>query len=207
MEKAQAKTEKELEELKELLSGLKKELGELNVQFKQANGELNDLQHQAQLMEKRLQAASKLITGLTGERTRWTRDVGNLQQQRGRLYGDCILAASFLSYAGAFTTDYRSQMIYDSFLADVMSRNIPTSIPYKLEGLLTTDAVVQVGARPSRRTPLVRQGHRCLVIYASTGGSDLPFLLPLSVWLPVTHNSNGWPRACQRTSTRSRTAS
>ena len=70
MEKAQAKTEKELEELKELLSGLKKELGELNVQFKQANGELNDLQHQAQLMEKRLQAASKLITGLTGERTR-----------------------------------------------------------------------------------------------------------------------------------------
>lgn len=49
MEKAQAKTEKELEELKELLSTLEKELGELNVEFKKANGELSDLQHQVRL--------------------------------------------------------------------------------------------------------------------------------------------------------------
>lgn len=98
---------------------------------------------QAQLMEKRLNAASKLITGLTGERSRWTRDVQNLQMQRGRLYGDCLLAASFLSYAGAFTTDYRAEMIYDKFLADIVARKIPATTPYKLEQLLTSDAVVQ----------------------------------------------------------------
>jgi hypothetical protein len=99
-------------------------------------------------MEKRLNAASKLITGLTGERTRWTKDVEQLQLQRGRLFGDCLLAASFLSYAGAFTTDYRSEMIYEKFLADVQKRGIPASNPFKLESLLTTDAVVQVGRRP-----------------------------------------------------------
>ena len=144
MEKAQAKTEKELEELRDLLGQLEKELGELNIEYKKANGELSDLQHQAQLMEKRLNAASKLITGLTGERTRWTKDVQTLQEQRGRLFGDCILSASFLSYAGAFTTDYRTEIIYDKFLADVLERGIPTSSPYRLEGLLTSDAVVQV---------------------------------------------------------------
>jgi dynein heavy chain, axonemal len=144
MEKAQARTEKELEELRELLDRLKKELGELNVEFKRANGELMELQYQAQLMEKRLNAASKLITGLTGERTRWTKDVQNLQLQRGRLFGDCLLAASFLSYAGAFTTDYRMEMIYDKFLGDVVTRQVPATTPYKLEALLTSDAVVQV---------------------------------------------------------------
>ena len=76
-------------------------------------------------MEKRLTAASKLIVGLSGERTRWTESVGDLQEQKTRLVGDCLLASSFLSYAGAFSNTFRAEMIFGKFDPDVRDRKIP----------------------------------------------------------------------------------
>ena len=122
MEKQQAKTTKLLADLNDQLGVLSKELGELDANFKAKNEELTGLQTQAALMEKRLAAASKLITGLTGERTRWTADIGDLNNSKVQLVGDCLLAASFLSYAGAFTSDFRAGMIYDTFAKKVRSR-------------------------------------------------------------------------------------
>ena len=122
MEKQQAKTTKLLADLNDQLGVLSKELGELDSNFKEKNEELTGLQTQAALMEKRLAAASKLITGLTGERTRWTSDIGALNDSKVQLVGDCLLAASFLSYAGAFTSDFRAGMIYETFAEKVPRR-------------------------------------------------------------------------------------
>jgi len=143
MEKAQRKTEAELAELQHMLAEIAKEIGELNVQYAEANGELDVLQTEAAIMTKRLNAASKLIEGLTGERTRWSTEVQNLEDKAVKLYGDCLLGSSFLSYLGAFTTDYRRDLIYNKFLVDVQTRTIPLSANFTLEGLLTTDATVQ----------------------------------------------------------------
>jgi dynein heavy chain len=92
---------------------------------------------------KRLAAASKLIEGLTGERVRWSADVKNLEEQRIKLVGDCLLGSSFLSYLGAFTADYRRDLLSNKFLPDVMERGIPSSANFSLEKLLTTDSTVQ----------------------------------------------------------------
>mmetsp|Transcript_25191 Transcript_25191/g.84661 ORF Transcript_25191/g.84661 Transcript_25191/m.84661 type:complete len:4540 (+) Transcript_25191:178-13797(+) len=143
MEKNQAKTEKELGELNAELEDLERELGEFNVQYTEKKGELTSLQTQAALMEKRLSAASKLISGLAGERTRWTNDISSLVQNKVQLVGDCLLAASFLSYAGAFTHDFRTAMIYGAFAAKVAANKIPVTNAFSLEALLTTDAIVQ----------------------------------------------------------------
>ncbi|CAM9103575.1 unnamed protein product [Discosporangium mesarthrocarpum] len=143
MEKAQQQATKDLAELMELLSKLNAEISELNANYEKANSELSQLQLQASLMEKRLAAASKLITGLTGERTRWTMDIGDLQQQKTRLVGDCLVASSFLSYLGAFTTEYRSDLMSGCFYEDLLERKVPIMQPFRLEALLTTDATVQ----------------------------------------------------------------
>jgi len=143
MEKAQARTEKELDQINRTLEALSKELAELNENYEKANAELTDLQTQADIMEKRLTAASKLIVGLTGERTRWTADVGSLQEQKTRLVGDCLLASSFLSYAGAFSNNYRHEMVYENFTKDVGAREIPVTQDFALAALLTTDATIQ----------------------------------------------------------------
>lgn len=131
MEKQQRVTEGELAEIQSALAALSAQLAELNVSFEAANIELSSLQSEAALMSKRLAAASKLIDGLTGERTRWGLDVGSLEVQRVKLVGDCLLGSSFQSYLGAFTASYRKQLTYDKFLTDVMERSIPVSDPFR----------------------------------------------------------------------------
>ena len=155
MEKAQRQTEMELGELQVLLAALNKDLNELNSQFKEANGELDVLQTEAALMSKRLAAASKLIAGLTGERTRWSSDVADLQKQSVMLVGDCLLGSSFLSYLGAFTADYRKDLMYSNFLLDVQERAIPLSDNFSLENFLTTDATIQGWVSKGRTLPLI----------------------------------------------------
>ncbi|KAL4108550.1 hypothetical protein PRIC1_000265 [Phytophthora ramorum] len=143
MEKEQTVKEQELADLKATLDRLKTELDTLSTQFQEANSELQGLKTQADQMQKRLQAASKLLAGLGSERTRWTKDVDSLNLQSERLVGDCLLTASFLSYAGAFSFDYRSDLIYRDFFQDIESRTLPVTTPFRLESSLTDDATIQ----------------------------------------------------------------
>ena len=142
MEKEAAKTAKELEELNTMLAALQVELDALNKNYGAANAELTELTETAMLMEKRLTAASALILGLTGERTRWTKDVETLGVQEAKLVGDCLLTSSFLSYAGAFSATYRAA-VTGALVEDVRTRQIPYTDPADVEGLLVNDATVQ----------------------------------------------------------------
>ena len=59
-----------------------------------------DLKAKADVMERRLIAAERLIAGLGSEKERWSADINSLEAQRIRLVGDCLLSSSFLSYTG-----------------------------------------------------------------------------------------------------------
>ena len=143
MERAQATGEKELADITKLLAKLGAELAELDVKYKAAAAELKDLSEKANLMQKRLAAANKLIVGLQGERVRWTADVERLGGNIENSTGDCLLAASFLSYLGPFTFDYRAALVNSTWSDDIKKRKIPLTLPLDLEGLLTTDATIQ----------------------------------------------------------------
>lgn len=56
-----------------------------------------------------------------------------------KLLGDCLLCAAFLSYEGAFTWEFRNEMIYQVWQEDILSREIPLSQPFRLESLLTNE--------------------------------------------------------------------
>jgi dynein heavy chain len=144
MEKTQAKGEAELASISKLLVKLNGELEVLGSEFEKANTELTTLRDQAQLMEKRLTAASQLITGLSGERVRWGADKEILIGKKERVVGDSLLNASFLSYLGAFTSQYRSELLNKLWFPDVMERKIPTSDPWDVQEQLTTDATIQI---------------------------------------------------------------
>lgn len=73
---------------------------------------------------------------------RWTSDLEELKQQRIRLLGDCLLGAAFLSYLGAFTWDFRKDMLKTEWEKDVLERKIPISQPFKLDALLTNDVEI-----------------------------------------------------------------
>jgi dynein heavy chain len=143
MEKEQAATEKQLAELQELLAKLQKEIDELSANFEKSNGELTSLTTEATRMERQLTAANKLLTGLSSEQIRWSKDIENLNEQETRLAGDCLIASSFLSYAGAFTFDYRSDMFYGTFKEDIVNHKIPVTEAFALQNMLASDAIVQ----------------------------------------------------------------
>ena len=48
-----------------------------------------------------------MISGLEGEKIRWTETVKQLGERQTLLVGDCLVAAGMVSYAGPFTSSYR----------------------------------------------------------------------------------------------------
>jgi dynein heavy chain len=74
---------------------------------------LDDLTAEANIMIKKLNAATKLISGLGRENQRWTDDTIRLGEKQTKLLGDCLLSSSFLSYSGPFDFSFRYKMIYE----------------------------------------------------------------------------------------------
>lgn len=72
----------------------------------------------------------------------WTEDLEELKKRRVRLLGDCLICAAFLSYEGAFSWDFRDEMVYKVWQEDVMERGIPLSQPFRIESLLTDEVEI-----------------------------------------------------------------
>ena len=65
----------------------------------------------AEACRRKMNNATALIDGLSGERIRWTEASKNFEAQINRLVGDSLLAAGFLSYTGPFNQEFRSLMM------------------------------------------------------------------------------------------------
>ena len=83
--------------------------------------------------------------------TRWGTDLNLLTEQRVKLLGDCLLCSAFLSYVGAFSWEFRKDMVYGEWERDVIKRDIPFSQPFRLEDILTND--VEISKWTSERLP------------------------------------------------------
>ncbi|XP_051514176.1 dynein axonemal heavy chain 10 [Myxocyprinus asiaticus] len=135
-------SKRELERIQNELGVIQKELRALGDKYEAAMAEKQLLQEEAEVMERRLIAADKLISGLGSENKRWTEDLEELKQRRIRLLGDCLICAAFLSYEGAFSWEFRSEMVYGVWQTDVLERGIPLSQPFRIENLLTDEVEI-----------------------------------------------------------------
>ncbi|ELU10552.1 hypothetical protein CAPTEDRAFT_221643 [Capitella teleta] len=133
---------RDLDKITNEVNQLENQLQQLGEKYEMAMSEKQKLQEEAEIMERRLMAADKLISGLGSENIRWTAELEDLKQQRIRLLGDCLLSSAFLSYVGAFSWEFREEMVYSAWQADVLRREIPVSQPFRLEKLLTNDVEV-----------------------------------------------------------------
>ena len=89
---------------------------------------------------KRMEQATSLISGLSGERQRWTSDRDAFADIKSRLVGDVALACAFVAYCGPFNQDFRQYLVNHLLTNDIRERNIPLSSNIDL-----TDFLADIG--------------------------------------------------------------
>lgn len=134
--------EYDLDRIKRELNKVEEDIKELNEKLYVAKEEQAALQEETRVMERRLAAADKLITGLGSESIRWCEEIESLNKKRQNLPGDCLVSAAFLTYTGPFSYDLRSRMLQDDWLPHITIQGIPFSEDFKLINLLTDEVTV-----------------------------------------------------------------
>ncbi|KAM9836557.1 LOW QUALITY PROTEIN: dynein axonemal heavy chain 2 [Aulostomus maculatus] len=123
-----------------------REVGEKLDQLKNQHGEKlamkESLRKKSDEMEMKLDRADKLVSGLAGERVRWEERVSGLEENMGYLVGDCLLAASSLSYMGPFLSNYREELLA-IWMKEVRDLQIPCSPRFSFAGFLSNPTVVR----------------------------------------------------------------
>ncbi|KAM9425745.1 dynein axonemal heavy chain 2 [Pholidichthys leucotaenia] len=93
-------------------------------------------------MELKLDRAAKLVTELATERYRWEQRVCVLEENMGYLVGDCLLAASFLSYMGPFLSNYRDELL-DIWMKEMRDLKIPCTPGFSFAVFLSNPTIVR----------------------------------------------------------------
>eukprot|EP00933_Yihiella_yeosuensis_P070887 TRINITY_DN79051_c0_g1_i1.p1 TRINITY_DN79051_c0_g1~~TRINITY_DN79051_c0_g1_i1.p1 ORF type:complete len:1434 (-),score=383.71 TRINITY_DN79051_c0_g1_i1:142-4125(-) len=124
---AQEKLEAKNQMLREANAELKKVqdmVKGLNDQFEASNNEKETLARMAEELKTKLERAGKLVDGLAGEKVRWEHSLTGFDAQQEALFGDCVISAAFMSYAGPFGSSYRKDLVDDEWLPIVNENKI-----------------------------------------------------------------------------------
>uniref|UniRef100_A0A3Q3F240 Dynein, axonemal, heavy chain 5 like n=1 Tax=Kryptolebias marmoratus TaxID=37003 RepID=A0A3Q3F240_KRYMA len=121
----------------------------------------------AELCKHKMQAASALIDGLSGEKARWTEQSKEFKTQINRLVGDVLQLTGFLSYCGPFNQSFRIMLLKEIWEAELRNHKIPftenlniisalvdppTISEWNLQGLPGDDLSVQNGIIVTKAT-------------------------------------------------------
>lgn len=118
----------ELKLVEDRLQALNDEFEEMNVKKKMLEGNID-------VCSQKLVRAEKLISGLGGERDRWTEAARQLGIRYNYLTGDVLLSSGTVAYLGAFTVDYRAQC-QNEWLETCKEKVIPGSADFSLSHTL-----------------------------------------------------------------------
>ncbi|XP_034447227.1 dynein heavy chain 12, axonemal [Hippoglossus hippoglossus] len=118
----------ELKEVEDRLAALQKT-------FEEKTEEKAQLEFQVDLCARKLERAEKLIGGLGGEKTRWSKAADELQNTYDNLTGDVLISAGVIAYLGAFTAGFRHECT-KLWTKLCQSKTIPSSDDFSLSKTL-----------------------------------------------------------------------
>ncbi|RTG86185.1 dynein heavy chain, axonemal [Schistosoma bovis] len=102
--------ESELKVQKAALDEIQAKFQGLQDQLEEMQKKKQDLEDNIDLCSKKLDRAEKLISGLGGEKTRWTEAAALLKERYENIIGDVLLSAGVVAYLGPYTIDFRSRI-------------------------------------------------------------------------------------------------
>lgn len=98
---------------------------------------------QAEVCQAKMDTATAMIEGLSGERIRWTEQIALFKSEIDRLVGDVIVFTGFLSYCGPFNQEFRI-LLQKKWFDLIQERKIPISVSINIVNSLTDTATVSV---------------------------------------------------------------
>ncbi|XP_015175416.1 PREDICTED: dynein heavy chain 3, axonemal [Polistes dominula] len=118
-----------------LLQEVTQKLQSLNDEFAECMREKKKLEDQIDHCTQKLDRAEKLLGGLSGEKTRWSETAQALGASLQSVIGDVLLSSGVVAYLGAFTIDYRNDLI-TQWHASCTKANIPCGKHFNLIDIL-----------------------------------------------------------------------
>ena len=117
-------------------------LAKLEADFSEENNKKKVLEENMNKLKRKTDQANKLIVGLTDEKARWTEDSKNFADLKRRLIGDVAVSTAFMSYCGAFNSEFRNMLMKDYFIQDLTSSAIPVTLSLDLTSFLVEKTTV-----------------------------------------------------------------
>ncbi|XP_049886262.1 dynein axonemal heavy chain 8 [Pectinophora gossypiella] len=132
---------KELDAAEAQLEAKERELAHVQAQFDEAMSLKQAVLDDAAKCQSKMDAATALINGLSGERIRWTEQSALFKSEIERLVGDILLLVGFLSYSGPFNQEFRN-LLLSTWLNELLKRKIPVSMNLNITESLTDTATI-----------------------------------------------------------------
>ncbi|TYZ58261.1 hypothetical protein PybrP1_007938 [[Pythium] brassicae (nom. inval.)] len=98
------------------LGALEAQLALLSDEFARTSQAVQDAVAAVERGRLRIELATRLTAALGSESVRWTRELAALRERAGTLVCDVLVAASFVSYIGAFTKPFRDVLLADRWV-------------------------------------------------------------------------------------------
>uniref|UniRef100_A0A5S6LE06 Protein MCM10 homolog n=1 Tax=Xenopus tropicalis TaxID=8364 RepID=A0A5S6LE06_XENTR len=117
------------------LKAVEDRLQALNDELSDMNNKKMELENNIELCSQKLVRAEKLISGLGGEKDRWTEAARLLGIRYNNLTGDVLLSSGTVAYLGAFTVDYRHEC-QNQWQILCKEKKIPCSDDFSLSSTL-----------------------------------------------------------------------
>ena len=95
--------------------------------FEAATAEKQEVEEMAEACLEKLGLAERLVGGLASENERWGREIEEMKVSTNCLIGDCMVAAGFVSYVGAFDQKNREALWKTTWLEDLKQNGVPMS--------------------------------------------------------------------------------
>jgi dynein heavy chain len=132
----------ELAEVEALVKDLNEKLAIKQKELDEATAKKDAAQAEADACNKKLSLARRLVSALDSEEKRWATSIDDLSAKLNVLVGDVLISASFISYAGPFSKQFRTSIINTDFKAYATKRAIPMSKDLNPMTLLVNDAQI-----------------------------------------------------------------
>ncbi|KAL1497384.1 hypothetical protein ABEB36_008364 [Hypothenemus hampei] len=131
-----------LNEKRAQLQEVSDQLQALNDEFAAETKKKKELEDDINICSQKLERAEKLIESLGGEKARWLETAKTLGNLLNNVIGDVLLSAGAIAYLGAFTVDYRKELI-KGWNVSSLKLGIPCSENFSLVATMGEPVVIR----------------------------------------------------------------